>query len=68
MAQIQNLNESWDGIHTGDEIEAFLKSELRKANDKVGGIKVNGILQEQLMMNLMRKATMCLRTQPLLLR
>lgn len=46
MAQIQNLNESWDGIHTGDEIEAFLKSELRKANDKVGGIKVNGIMQD----------------------
>ena len=41
MSRIQSLSEPWDGLHDGDEIEAFLKEELQKASEKVGGIRVN---------------------------
>ena len=36
MGNIQNLSEPWDGLHTGDEIEAFLKHELSKIKQRYG--------------------------------
>ena len=47
MSKIQSLSEPWDGLHTGDEIEDFLKEKLQKAEDKVGGIRVNSQMANQ---------------------
>ena len=47
MSKIQSLSEPWDGLHTGDEIEDFLKDKLQKAEDKVGGIRVNSQMANQ---------------------
>ena len=47
MSEIQNLNEPWDGLHNGDEIEAFLKKQLQEAANKPNGVRVNGEIVNQ---------------------
>ena len=47
MSKIQSLSEPWDGLHDGDEIEAFLKEQLQKANDKISGVRVNNSMANQ---------------------
>ncbi|MBQ8969153.1 MAG: hypothetical protein IJ064_05425 [Bacteroidaceae bacterium] len=46
MAKITNLSEQWDGKHTGDEIEEFLKEKLGEhetaIDQSVKGVTVNG--------------------------
>ena len=37
MAKIQNLEEPWDGLHSGDEIEEFLKEKLGKMVEQENG-------------------------------
>ena len=47
MSKIQSLSEPWDGLHDGDEIEAFLKEQLQKAADKISGVRVNNSMANQ---------------------
>lgn len=43
MADIQNLNESWEG-HSGQEVETFVKGKLQQ---QVNGIVVNGVSRQK---------------------
>lgn len=38
MGRIDSYTEPWDGRHSGDEIEAFLKEKLQGAESSVGGL------------------------------
>ena len=48
MAQINNYSDSWDGNHSGDEVEAFIKGKLQShetsLGQKVSGVRVNNQL------------------------
>ena len=48
MSKIQNLSEPWDGVHNGNEVEAFLKEQLQNAvhvssEEEVEDLHVGGI-------------------------
>ena len=41
MGKINNLSEPWDGRHSGDEIETFLKEQLTGLDDKIKELSSN---------------------------